>query len=66
FKTLLGWSPGGAGLPMSGCGKEMKKRRMSSRGSLRPWDPSFISSWFPLYTSHFTHHSLRERLSSYL
>ncbi|MCK4642850.1 hypothetical protein KAU32_04345, partial [bacterium] len=49
FKTLLGWSPGEAGLPVSGCGKGIKKGKVSSRGSWRPWDPVLFHPG-----SHFT------------
>ncbi|MCK4642147.1 hypothetical protein KAU32_00790 [bacterium] len=54
LKTLLGWSPGAAGLPWSGCGKENKEVESVIQRELATVGSSFISSWFPLYTSHFT------------
>ncbi len=51
FKTLLGWSPGAAGLPLSGCGKENKEEENVIQRELATVGSSFISpGLFPLHT----------------
>ncbi|MCK5600202.1 hypothetical protein KAI78_11310 [bacterium] len=54
FKTLLGWSPGAAGLPVSGCVKENKEVESVIQRELATVGSSIISSWFLFYTSHLT------------